>query len=177
VRSGGAGRHHSRRSLIPFIRSESDTSIIATATIDCCMLTTRWNNDPLTAPKAVARQLDEVAISPTERLGILTGLLLLGDDRVLPLVKGRWQQIESVDDRRRLATIEPVAVSTLAIDFLLDWLEQTTDPEDILAISTTMARMPRRSPGGVVWRRCSDVPGHGQAGHLHRGPVDVPGVP
>jgi hypothetical protein len=136
--------------LIPFIRSESDTSIIATATIDCCMLTTRWNNDPLTGPKAVARQLDEVAISPTERLGILTGLLLLGDDRVLPLVKGRWRQIESADDRRRLATIEPVAVSTLAIEFLLDWLEQTADPEDVNAISTTMARMPRRSPGGVI---------------------------
>jgi hypothetical protein len=128
--------------LVPFLLGETDLSVISTAALDYAMLMPRVNGDPLSGPKFLISQYDQAAGNDALRLGILTGLILLGDERLLPLVKGRWRDFKSSEDRRRIAAAKSGFVSTLLVEFLMDWLENTTDESDVGAIAGAMARMP-----------------------------------
>lgn len=89
--------------LLPFMQGETDRTVISTAALDYAMLMPRVNGDPLSGPKFLVSRFDEAKGNDAVRLGILTGLILLGDERLLPLVKGRWKEFQSAEDRRRLA--------------------------------------------------------------------------
>jgi hypothetical protein len=128
--------------LVPFLFAETDLNVISTAALDYAMLMPRVNGDPLSGPKFLISRYDQAAGNDALRLGILTGLILLGDERLLPLVNGRWKDFKSSEDRRRLAAAKSGFVSTLLIEFLMDWLENTTDESDVGAIAGAMARMP-----------------------------------
>lgn len=145
--------------LLPFVLADTDAGIISTATIDTAMLMRRSSGDPLTGPRHLAGQLDRPDLPEARRVAILSGLILLGDERVLPLVKGRWRQIESEEHRLQLAAAHAGAVSTLLIEFLLDWLEQTDDESDVGAIVGALARMPEIAHPGIVIRerRCFPI--------------------
>ncbi len=142
--------------LLPFLQGDTDRTVISIAALDYAMLMPRVNGDPLSGPKFLVSRFDEAKGNDAVRLGILTGLILLGDERLLPLVKGRWKEFQSAEDRRRLAASKSGFVCTLLIEFLLDWLENTTDESDIGAIAGAMTRMPMDAQIGFVirQRRC-----------------------
>lgn len=139
--------------LEPFFWRETDLSVISTTALDYAMLMPRVNGDPLSGPKFMISRYDQAGDNDALRLGILTGLILLGDERLLPLVKGRWQDLKSPEDRKRLAAAKSGFVSTLLIEFLLDWLENTTVERDIGAIAGAMSRMPLDAKIGLVVRQ------------------------
>lgn len=139
--------------LMPFLLGETDLSVVSTAALDYAMLMPRVNGDPLSGPKFLISLYDQAAGNDALGLGILTGLILLGDERLLPLVKGRWKEFKSSEDRRRLAAAKSGFVSTLLVEFLLDWLENTTDESDVGAIAGAMARMPFDARVGFIVRQ------------------------
>ena len=130
---------------------EPDPRVSSTAVIDFTMVVPRIKGDPLTGPNLLAHDLRSGSLTPGQQRAVLTGLVLLGDERVLPLVRGGWRLLEAPEERRLLAAAASGSVSTLLIEFLLDWLEHTTDERDIGAIAGAMVRMPAISRhGGVV---------------------------
>jgi hypothetical protein len=131
---------------------EPDPRVSSSAVIDFTMVMPRIKGDPLTGPTVLAHDLRSGSLTPGQQRAVLTGLVLLGDERVLPLVRGGWRLLESAEDRRLLAAAASGSVSTLLIEFLLDWLEHTTDERDIGAIAGAMVRMPAISRHGVVVR-------------------------
>ncbi len=145
--------------LLPFVLGDTDRGVVSTATIDVAMLMRRTDGDPLTGPKFFAQQLDDDESPAFRTVGVLSGLILLGDGRLLPLVLGRWRHFKSAEERRQLAAASSGTVSTLLIEFLLDWLEDTTDESDIGAITGALCRMPSIARGGCVVqeRRCFPI--------------------
>lgn len=145
--------------LLPFVLGDTDRGVVSTATIDVAMLMRRTDGDPLTGPKFFAKRLEDPETPAFRTVGILSGLILLGDERILPLVKGRWRLFDSADDRRQLAAASSGTVSTLLVEFLLDWLEDTTDESDVGAITGALVRMPVIARGGCVIReqRCFPI--------------------
>jgi hypothetical protein len=137
--------------LLALALLDADQQVSSVAAMDYAMLQPQAKGDPLTGPNILALNLMLGSRTPRQQLAMLTGLVLLGDERLLPLVKGRWRQFEPAEDRRLLAAAASESVSTLRIEFLLDWLEHTTDEHDIGAIAGAMVRMPAIScHGGVV---------------------------
>jgi hypothetical protein len=141
--------------LLPFLEHDSDRTVLSSATIDWAMLMPRVNGDPLTGPRHLMHLYEHSAANTALRLGLMTGLVLLGDERLLPLLKGRWRDFAR-DDRNRLAASSSGFVMTLQIEFLLDWLENTDNHADVGAIAGAMCQMPGISQVGHVLRvqRC-----------------------
>jgi hypothetical protein len=141
--------------LLPFLRCEAEHGIVSAATIDIAMLMPQANGDPLTGPRFLLGEFESLPGDAPQRGGILAGLMLLGDERLLPLIKGRWREVTSPAARRELAAANSGLVKTLQIDFLLDWLEQTTDDAEIGGIAGTLVRMSFASqvPGVLKTRR------------------------
>ncbi len=148
--------HSSAFALVPFVLGDIDHRVVSSATIDIAMLMHRTNDDPLTGPKFLVDLVEHEDTDDQRKLGILAGLILLGDERILPLVRGRWRALASPEHRRRLAAATSGYVSTLLIEFLVDWLEEATEESDIGAIAGSLARMPELAKGGrvVEVRRC-----------------------
>lgn len=155
--------------LVPFLLADTDHRVVSSATIDIAMLMRRTNGDPLTGPKFLVDLVEDEDTDDARKLGILSGLILLGDERILPLVRGRWRALASAEHRRRLAAATSGYVATLLIEFLLDWLEQTTEEGDIGAIAGSLARMPELAQGGrvVEVRRCFPCFDAGPEGPVH----------
>jgi hypothetical protein len=139
--------------LLPFMICETDDSVVSTASLDLAMLMPREHGDPLTGPKFILARFERAGDAPMRQLGMLSGLLLLGDERLLPLIKGKWKEIKSAEHRSRLAAARSGFVLTLQVEFLLDWLETTGNEGDIGAIAAAMVKMPYQAQAGAVMRQ------------------------
>ncbi len=142
--------------LLPFLLADPDLSVVTTAAIDYAMTMPRENGDPLTGPKFLVERYEASEGNDHLRLGLLMGLLYLGDDRLAPLLMGRWRDFSDEEDRRNLASASPNMASTLLVSFLVDWLEHTDDDGDVGAIAGAMTSLRYSAdPNGVIrMRRC-----------------------
>ncbi len=142
--------------LAPALTHETDAGVGSTAAVAMAMLHPRKNGDPLTGPKFLLETADQPFVSETARVGILSGLALLGDERVKPLLLGVWRKLKSTESRRILAAASNSMVTTLQIDFLIDWLEHAEEDADIGSVAGAMCRMPSVAMHGRVFEvtRC-----------------------
>ena len=136
-------------SLLPILVSDPNHQVVSTSALDLAVYTPLDDGDPLTGPKTLLGIYDRFADDPQVRLGILSGLLAYGDERLLPLVKGKWSDF-SAEDRRLLALTTTGFSNTLEVEFLVDWLEHTSDEGDVGTIAGALCRMPRDSRDGHV---------------------------
>jgi len=132
----GAG---SMNSFLPFIYAEPDPGIISTACLNTAVLAPLEDGDELTGPKLVMKMGTEQTESQAIRAGAYSGVLLLGDRRTLPLLKGCWRKLNS-EGRSSLARTWSGFVHASVIDFYLDWLEDA-DEGDFETIAETLALM------------------------------------
>jgi hypothetical protein len=79
-------------SLMPFIFRDPEVRVVAAASIELAVLMPLKDGDPMTGPKTLRRMSDN-ARDETALLGLLAGLLLLGDRRTLPLLEGCWERL------------------------------------------------------------------------------------
>lgn len=123
--------HHGPATLLlPFLLDDPDPAIISTAALDFALLTRPVGDDLLTGPRSL-RQFAERAPDPGRRAAILSGLLLLGDRRVLPILRGCWELLEEdAEATRTLVNARSHWTSACQVWFLLDWLEALLDRED-----------------------------------------------
>lgn len=130
-------------SLLPFLCADEEPAVISTAALNLSSLIPPREGDPLTGPKDVLKFLKE-ADTESSRAGILQGILLLGDRRVLPLLDRCWEGL-APEGRRILAHAWSGYVYASTIEFLLSWLESATDDREYGMIAGVLASYPHRS--------------------------------
>jgi len=130
-------------SLIPFIFGDPEVRVVAAASFELALRRPLQNGDPMTGPKTLRRMSDNVQ-GETALLGLLAGLLLLGDRRVLPLLEGCWERLGRTARARLAGSWSGVAYASL-VDFLLGWMERAADEEDLHTVGEALADIPRRS--------------------------------
>ncbi len=91
--------------LLPFLQHEPDASLVALAAGSYATLAPLENGEPLSGPRAVLRMAEHAEDEGT-RVGLLLGLLELGDRRVLPLLREGWALLPE-SGRVALAAMRP----------------------------------------------------------------------
>jgi hypothetical protein len=129
-------------SLIPFIFGDSEIRVVSSASIALAVLMPLQDDDPLTGPKTLRRMADN-ARDETALLGMLTGLLLLGDRRTLSLLDGCWERLGR-SARAHLAATWAGYPYASYVDFLLTWMERAKDEEDVHIVGEALAMIPGR---------------------------------
>jgi hypothetical protein len=137
--------------LVPFIVFDDNIGVISGASLDLAVLQKPDEAlGPFTGPLSLlGRASPESGLAEHTRAGILVGLVLLGDRRLLPWLAGCWRWL-GPDGRRALSAAASGWVSAGLIDFFLSWLEQTDDAENFGGVLGTMCRMPEISKDGMV---------------------------
>jgi hypothetical protein len=130
-------------SLIPFICGDPEVRVVAAASFELALRIPLKDEDPMTGPKTLRRMSDSVH-DETARLGLLAGLLLLGDRRTLPLLEGCWERLGRTARARLAGSWSGIVYATL-VDFLLGWMERTADEEDLHTVGEALAEIPARS--------------------------------
>ncbi len=129
-------------SFYPCLFAERAIHIVATAAIYTAVYMPLDDGDELTGPRELLQFLTFENDEAT-RTGILSGLLLLGDKRVLPLIRGCWQLLGK-EGRRRLALNTSGFVYASQVEFYLDWLDEANE-EDFPHVAAGLAKLPRQS--------------------------------
>ena len=128
--------------LLPFLCADEEPAVISSAALLLCVLILPKDGDLLTGPKAVLKYTEASDTEPS-RAGILQGILLLGDRRVLPLLERCWESL-GAKGRHLLAHAWSGFVYASTVEFLLDWLEKTEDECEYGVISGVLAGYPLR---------------------------------
>jgi hypothetical protein len=126
-------------SLNVFLAEDPEIAVISSAALDFAVLGPA-GDDPLRCPRFLYQQATQHTW-PRVRVGILIGLLLLGDKRVTHLIAECWRALPT-DERQRLAGAWSGYVYAAVVEFLLDWLAEEADPTVCAAIATNLTKMP-----------------------------------
>ncbi len=137
----------SPNALMPFVYADDDLGVISSGALAIAQLEPGKAGDPLPGPRLL-RQMADGTDREAVRVAILQGLLLLGDRRVLPLLRGCWRNL-SPWGREELTRANSGTVSASHIAFLLDWLEDA-DESTFGAICAALRRMPEYAIQHVV---------------------------
>lgn len=115
------------RALAPFIFNDPDQFVISSAALNLATISPLYEGDPLTGPKRclqiVAEHSDGTDVTT---VGVLTGLLALGDRRIVPLLDGIWSSL-SRDSQLALTTAPCDWVCASMVEFWLRWLEDVEE--------------------------------------------------
>lgn len=135
-------------SLIPFIFGDPEVRVVAAASFELALRMPLKDGDPMTGPKTLRSMSDNVQ-DETTRLGLLAGLLSLGDRRALPLLEGCWERLGRTARARLCCSWSGVAYASL-VDFLVGRMESAPDEKDLHTIGEALAVIPGRSGQGKV---------------------------
>jgi len=130
----------SARSLEPLIHYDPAFAVVSSAALNLAVLMPLRQNDELTGPRYVC-QLMRSARSDESRGQMLAGLLLLGDQRVMPIVRECFGLL-GPGGRKELATSWSGFAYKSVVDFMLDWLDQVVDRGDEFgSVAGALARL------------------------------------
>lgn len=148
VEAGGA----SVLALLPFLQHEPSPAGVAPAALAFATLMPLTGGDEMTGPRTLVRMAEDAEAEGT-CVGLLGGLLQLGDARVSPLVRPVWRQLTSAA-RVRLAQLRAPSQVVFAsvVEF---WLEALEDADE--ATFTAVASALQRLPAEAEPRRVLDV--------------------
>jgi hypothetical protein len=129
--------------LLPLLLEDRDPSVVSAAACELAILLPNDEDDPLSGPHYVHSLIDQLTAGDA-KAGVLAGLLQLGDERVAPLVSHGWEHLDE-DGRQTLALLIQAfrGLHTLAVEFLLSWLEHeaaTPDTPSFGVVAATVAR-------------------------------------
>jgi hypothetical protein len=137
VGAGPLGIH----ALFPFIYTDPDPNIISTASLEAALLVLPVDDDLMTGPGLVLRM--GAGVDGDTRAAMLGGLLLLGDGRVLSILRDSWRFVPP-ESRGILMSVWSGYALAPMVEFFLDWLEDA--PEyDFGGIVHALARIPERA--------------------------------
>ena len=125
--------------LLPFLQHEASSTIVGRAAQSFATLMPLTAGDEMTGPRTIASMLEH-ADSPVVQAGLVTGLLLLGDRRVLVHLEGVWAKLEP-EARAEVAGLQtPFAYASL-VEWLIASLEGADDAsrEEIAGLLVRLA--------------------------------------
>jgi hypothetical protein len=133
--------------LLPFLQHETSVAILSRAAQSFATLMPLTNGDEMTGPRTLVSMLEH-ADSPAVQAGLVTGLLQLGDRRVLEHLQGAWHKLEP-EARVLITRLDtPFAYAGL-IEWLVAWLEDA-DEDSREGIAALLARLPALGRGRVL---------------------------
>ena len=106
--------------MLPFLQRESDPHVAQMAAVSFASLMPLTDDDPMTGPRTL-RTLFNHSEDEAVRIGLLAGLLALGDRRVAPLLPSAWASL-SPEGQVALTQAPQPFVSALWVEFLVDAL-------------------------------------------------------
>ena len=111
--------------MLPFLQRETDPQVAQMAAVSFASLMPLTEGDRLTGPRTL-RSLFEHSDEEAVRVGLLAGLLALGDRAVQPLLVGVWGALSPEGQLALLRAPQPF-VSALLVEFLVGALEESAD--------------------------------------------------
>lgn len=125
--------------LLPIVFYDPEPRLAAWTSAGLAELTLPDDGDPMTGPRRLLELAKTVGDEPVCR-GLLSGILMLGDRRTLPLLRGCWKLL-GPEERRKLLYITPGSLCASYVEFLLGWLEDTEDALDRASICGLLASL------------------------------------
>jgi hypothetical protein len=113
-------REISVNALLPFMLEECNFTIASSAALDYAVCRPLTDDDPMSGPRDIIDMINKDASEC--RVGLLAGLLLLGDSRVNELLWGVRSVLRD-DEIRLLAQCRSGFLYQSTIEFYLRWLE------------------------------------------------------
>lgn len=138
--------------LFAFIVADPSRSVISTAALNLAALMPLSGGEPLTGPRYLL-QMARTASSSEVRVGILSGLFLLGDRRLTSLWENAWAQLKP-HEQVELTNAHSGMMHAPLVDF---WVERLSETDDRLngevfgAIAAALARLPAEVEPEIVW--------------------------
>jgi hypothetical protein len=134
---------HGFEALLLFIVADPDPQVVANAALKAAVLFRARHADPLKGPRFVAR-LTRVRDHPRRCGAILGGLMLLGDERITPLIHETWDCLPP-ESRIEAASRRSPFVFRAHVLLLIDLLEE--EPDDCVrsAITDTLGKLASRA--------------------------------
>src|ERR1700674_4209034 len=134
---------HGFEALLPFILVDPDPQVVANAALKTAVLFPARHRDPLEGARFVAR-LTRVREHPRRCGAILGGLMLLGDERLTPLIHDTWDCLPP-ESRIEAASRRSPFVFRAHVLLLMDLLEE--EPDDCVrsAIADPLGRLASRA--------------------------------
>lgn len=133
--------------LMPFLQHEPEAAIVQSAALAFAAHMPLADADPMTGPRTIAALVPH-ADDDSVRVGLIAGLLALGDRRVLPVLRGLWRHL-APEARERLTRQSLPFACASTVEFLLDWLEDA-DEEGFGVAAAMLARLPAEGGGRVL---------------------------
>jgi hypothetical protein len=129
--------------LLPFILVDPDPQVVANAALKTAVLFPARHRDPLEGARFVAR-LTRIREHPRRCGAILGGLMLLGDERLTPLIHDTWDCLPP-ESRIEAASRRSPFVFRAHVLLLIDLLEE--EPDDCVrsAIADTLGKLASRA--------------------------------
>jgi hypothetical protein len=153
--------------LVPFLHQDPDVPIVSTAALNLACLSPLEDGDVLTGPKRV-RAMAAAAEDERRRVGLLLGLLAVGDNRVLPVLGRPWEEL-GPEGLGLLSGWRVVAVNTLLVEFFVGWMD-AVEPDGFALPAAALARMPGSAQVPKVFDMQRRLPA---TLHQERNPVTV----
>ena len=129
--------------LLPFIFVDPDPQVVANAALKTAVLFPARHRDPLEGARFVAR-LTRVREHPRRSGANLGGLMLLGDERLTPLIHETWDCLPR-ESRIEAASRRSPFVFRAHVLLLIDFLEEEPDDWVISAIADTLGKLASRA--------------------------------
>ncbi len=140
--------------LVLFVHAEPDPRTAATAVLNMAHLAPLTTDDPLSGLVMLVRLYDHDQTSEDARIGIFSGVLLLGDRRARPILNHMWEGLGLHGKDRALHAKSGIIYASTA-EFLLDRLDNESDKGMFGSLAAALYRLPEEStegprPGYVV---------------------------
>lgn len=150
-------RTFSINALLPFLGQDDSRAVVATAALRFAVAIDPEHDDPLTGVRHLIRPTAGPELE-THRVAVLSGLLILGDQRVIDLLGPCWRGL-SQDGRFLLSALQAPDLHGPLIEWFLDWLEDCEGEEfgAVAAAVALMGQAARRFPI-IEIRRSFPVP-------------------
>lgn len=133
--------------LMPFLQHEPDATLVQSAALAFAAHMPLADADPMTGPRTIAALVPH-ADDDAVRVGLIAGLLALGDRRVLTVARGLWRHLAPAARESLTRQSLPFACAS-TVEFLLDWLEDA-DEEGFGVAAAMLARLPAEGGGRVL---------------------------
>lgn len=135
--------------MLPFLQRESEPHVAQMAAVSFASLMPLTDDDPMTGPRTL-RTLFNHSEDEAVRIGLLAGLLALGDRRVAPLLPSAWASL-SPEGQVALTQAPQPFVSALWVEFLVDALVAAPGASDSAhAVAARLILLPKEGESRVL---------------------------
>ena len=127
--------------LMMYLAAENDPGIRSTAAMKLSLLFDPEGGGDLAGPEFVVNCLLNQGVEPEEQGAALSGVLLLGDKRLLPLLQGAWSQL-SEEARLGVTYSRSGYIWEGVVEFWLRCMETDCSESVLGAVVAAITRMP-----------------------------------